>query len=97
MNGVPGFTADHALYAPGGLFRSAGSGASSAATWGAVLPAVYGCTECKLYTEPGGGRTAGIRTCCELTCRTDIFGRYKCYEYCTDYVCWTPGPGEILV
>lgn len=58
----------------------------------------YGCSECILYTEPGpGGRTAGIRTCCQLTCRTTIFGKYRCYEYCTQEVCATFPPDEIVV
>ena len=85
------------MISPGGL--------GSTSTMNELLPSLtettiarYGCSECVLYTEPGpGGRTAGVRRCCQLTCRTTIFGTYRCYEYCSYEVCATFPPDKIIV
>lgn len=100
MNSLPGFLAAFSVGPPSRFYRVAGSatGGSGATNRPGVEPAMYGCTPCILYTEPGpGGRSAGIRTCCSLTCRTTIFGKFKCYEYCTQEVCATFPAGEIIV
>jgi hypothetical protein len=97
---IPGFTADSSLYRSGIHYCMGDTtiNATSARELHLVQPAAYGCSPCILYTEPGpGGRSAGIRTCCSLTCRTTIFGTYRCYEYCTGEVCATFPAGEIIV
>ena len=98
---TPGFTADWSLYTSSKTFLASNTHVKTVAgtKWsGSVQPAAYGCSPCILYTEPGpGGRTAGIRTCCRLTCRTTIFGTPRCYEYCTPEVCATFSPGLIIV
>ena len=97
---MPGFTASSSLCKSRKNYLSGMSLNNAEFTPGlnAVQPAAYGCSPCILYTEPGpGGRSAGIRTCCSLTCRTTIFGDYRCYEYCTQEVCATFPEGVIIV
>jgi len=95
----PGFTAERSLYNTGkGYFTNAASLNMASKKSGGVQPAAYGCSPCILYTEPGpGGRSAGIRTCCKLTCRTTIFGKFRCYEYCMQEICATFSAGEFIV
>ena len=93
---VPGFTAQSSLYKTSKSYFTGNADFTQGSN--AVQPAAYGCSPCNLYTEPGpGGRSAGIRTCCKLTCRETIFGRFRCYEYCTQEICATFPAGEIIV
>ena len=97
---IPGFTAEASLYKTSKHYFAGKGHINDIITkkLDLIQPAVYGCSECILYTEPGpGGRSAGIGTCCHLTCRTTIFGKYRCYEYCTQEVCATFSADEIIV
>ena len=106
---IPGYTAHITLYKTSKHYFTGKTFINAAFTMGYVPAqlaqsptgttiARYGCSECVLYTEPGPtGRSAGIRTCCSLTCRTTIFGAYRCYEYCSQEVCATFPPGVIIV
>jgi len=98
ISNFPGFTAERSLGSTGEAYFTGAAFANVAGNESAVHPATYGCSPCILYTEPGpGGRSAGIRTCCSLTCRTTIFGTYRCYEYCTQEICATFPAREIIV
>jgi hypothetical protein len=88
---TPGFHAESTLAGSPGAYRaSAVFGASSFAP---ITPQRAGCSDCLLYTEPGGGRTYGVRICCTMICKWG----FGCVQSCYAENCWTPSGGEILV
>jgi hypothetical protein len=89
---IPGFTAEASVYDSHMRYRLTTTVRSYGSGFG-VKPQLEGCTACTLYTEPGGGRTAGIKVCCTKICK---FG-FGCVQSCWGETCWTPSGGDIAV